>query len=291
MDRVWGTVALAVAAALAAPVPGAAQPVPDTVGQRALVEALAGRGENPVFRSTPDEREAARQVLTRALEELELEVERHEYRWRNVNGVVDLLLPPYRGVNVLARLPATEPGGQVVVLGAHYDGERGSPGAIDNASGVALVWAVARALSRLESRSRSFLFVFFDQEEDDEVGSRAFVRLLEREGVDLHSVHVADLAGWDPEGSGEVEIQSPPPELEDLYRRTAAGMGIPLDFTGGGSSDNASFLATGLPAVGVFQSRIHPQLHRPEDRYEVVDFAFLASMTALVTAALTELAR
>ncbi len=57
-----------------------------------------------------------------------------------------------------------------------------------------MVFGVALEVNRLASRARNFLFVFFDQEEDDEVGSRAFVRYLENKRYEVHSVHVVDLA-------------------------------------------------------------------------------------------------
>ena len=43
-----------------------------------------------------------------------------------------------------------------------FPGERGSPGAVNNASGVALVYELAFRLSALDGRPLNFLFVFFD---------------------------------------------------------------------------------------------------------------------------------
>ena len=59
------------------------------------------------------------------------------------------------------------------MVGAHLDSEVGSPGANDNATGVAAVLAVARALKDLQCRSRGVMFVMFDQEEVGLLGSKA----------------------------------------------------------------------------------------------------------------------
>ncbi len=257
--------------------------------QRSWVAEFSGAGQADAgVRSSPEQRAEAAAWLASHLEALNLAARRHDYRLPNVNGLVDLLMPPLQGVNVYAVVEATVPDAPVVVIGAHYDSEPGSPGAGDNAAGVALVLTLARWLQEPEHRTRDVYLVFFDQEEDDEVGSRAFARHLHREGLEVDSVHVTDLSGWDDDGDGVVEIQSPPPRLEARYRRAADRLGIPLRVTTGGSSDNKSFLAAGLPTVGVFGD-VTRHLHRPTDTLETVDFEYLRRMTLLIHEAVSQL--
>ncbi|MBD0256662.1 MAG: M20/M25/M40 family metallo-hydrolase [Cytophagales bacterium] len=64
---------------------------------------------------------------------------------------------------------------QVIVLGAHMDAVPGSPGADDNASGVAGMLEVARILSAQEFEW-GIGFVGFDLEEQGLLGSKAFVQ-------------------------------------------------------------------------------------------------------------------
>jgi hypothetical protein len=98
------------------------------------------------------------------------------------------LQPLPRGANVLGMLEGTDPkrAQEVVVLGAHYDhlGQLGSQvyyGADDNASGVAVLVEVARALANPGARPpRSVLFIAFDAEEPPDyltrhMGSQWFV--------------------------------------------------------------------------------------------------------------------
>ncbi|WP_276752338.1 M28 family metallopeptidase [Chlorogloeopsis fritschii] len=82
------------------------------------------------------------------------------------------------GRNVIAHLPGvTKPN---IILGAHYDSVPGSPGANDNASGTAVVLALARNLSHT-NLGRQAWFVAFDGEEDGLHGSRAFVNTAKPE--------------------------------------------------------------------------------------------------------------
>ncbi len=248
------------------------------------IVGLLTRGDIP--RSTPDQRAAAAGTLADAWRAIGLEPRRHSYRLRNVNGLIDLLIGPYRGTNVYVIIEATVPDGPYVVVGAHYDSEPDSPGAVDNASGVALVYSVASRLSKLEHRRVNFVLVFFDQEEDDEIGSKAFARFLRSEDWEVHSAHTADLVGWDADGDRAVEAQSPGPYLESLYRQAAERLGIPLHVTEGASSDNKSFMEAGYRTVAVAEEWYHddstPHLHRSTDTYETLDFEYLASTTELV---------
>ncbi len=67
-------------------------------------------------------------------------------------------------VNLEVVLPGTRPGRRTLVVGAHYDSAVGTPGADDNASAVAVLLEVARALAGRRLR-RPVRVVFFDCEE------------------------------------------------------------------------------------------------------------------------------
>ena len=259
--------------------------------QQDIVAGLAGGAtfqgtEAGTPRSTPAERSAAVAFLEGKIAELGLEPQRHDYRAPNIHGLVDLLFAPFKGTNLYMVIEATVPEAPYVVVGAHFDSEAGSPGADDNASGVALVYALADELSRLEHRQVNFLLVFFDQEEDDEVGSRVFVDYLLDQQYDLHSAHIADMVGWDSDGDRAVEIQAPGPMLEDLYQEAADLLGTPLHITRGASSDTRPFRAADVPTVGVWEEIAYgdatPHYHLPSDTYETVNFDYLASTTRLV---------
>jgi Zn-dependent M28 family amino/carboxypeptidase len=103
-----------------------------------------------------------------------------------VHGSVASAVRRTTTANVVARLPGSDPSlrNEVVVIGAHWDhhgigrpvnGDSILNGALDNASGVAAMLAVADAYVRAGVRpKRSLLFVGFTAEEKGLLGSQAF---------------------------------------------------------------------------------------------------------------------
>ncbi|MGW1884712.1 M28 family peptidase [Streptomyces sp. NPDC001970] len=84
------------------------------------------------------------------------------------------------GTNLLAGLPGRADRATVVV-GAHLDTVADSPGADDNASGVAALLEIARLLGELP-RPPAVTLLFFDMEELGMIGSRVAARRLRRSG-------------------------------------------------------------------------------------------------------------
>lgn len=101
-------------------------------------------------------------------------------------------------VNIEVRKPGTDPTAPWLIIGAHYDtrvgmkrwnvhgpvieGKTGTPGANDNASGVAAMLYLARQLSRVPTRN-GIIFVAYANEEapffqTDEMGSRQHARKI-----------------------------------------------------------------------------------------------------------------
>lgn len=275
------------------PITAVAQP--GELTQPQLVAALTGTGDagRDGVRSSAPQRRRAAGLLADALQAAGLKPQLHEYRRPNINGLVDLLLAPYRGINVYARVAASRPDKATVIVGAHYDTEPGTTGADDNASGVALVYALAVQVSNWPQRNLNYLFVFFDQEEDDEVGSKAFADFIAAQDLAVHSVHIADMVGWDADGDRAVEVQDPGPLLQPHYRAAAESLGIPVHFTGGASSDTRAFRQAGFPTAGVWEEYyggdFNPHYHSPGDVMDTLDFEYLASTTRLVLATLQRL--
>ncbi|NDG75039.1 MAG: M20/M25/M40 family metallo-hydrolase [Synechococcaceae bacterium WB8_1B_136] len=81
------------------------------------------------------------------------------------------------GVNLILRLPGRESSLAPLLVGAHYDGPLHSPGADDNASGVAALLELARRWATDPPR-RPVWLVAFDQEEWGMVGSAALAQDL-----------------------------------------------------------------------------------------------------------------
>jgi hypothetical protein len=123
--------------------------------------------------------------------------------------------PELRGANLLATKPGRDTDAIVVV--AHLDTVWNSPGADDNAAGVAVLIEVARLLGE-DSLRRNVVLAAPDFEEIGLIGSRELVRLLRRR----HRVRGAIV--FDPIGYMDPtpNTQRVPPGVGLLYPRQVA---------------------------------------------------------------------
>ena len=83
----------------------------------------------------------------------------------------------------------------LVILGAHFDSVEGTPGADDNASGVAVLLEAARILSGLRLRS-PVLFCAFNLEELNMIGSAHFAKKLKAAGAKVRAMVSLEMVGF-----------------------------------------------------------------------------------------------
>ncbi len=256
--------------------PWLANQLDDTVARLSGAAELSP-GITLTERSSPASRAATADALQTAFVDLGLETSRHDYSTT--------------GSNVVGRLPATEPGSRSLVIGAHFDTVPGSPGANDNATGIAVVLALARHLGAMECRSHDVWFLGFDQEEVGFLGSRAFAQFLVDERIDVEAVHTIDQMGWDQDGDRAIELERADPGLFEFYESAAVSLDPPrpLTPTRTGFTDHVSFRAAGFAAVGITEEFVSgdttPHYHLPSDTYETVNFEYLASTSILINEA------
>jgi hypothetical protein len=257
-----------------------------TAYQSDIVGRLTGQtditpGVRLVNRATAANRQTARDYLKRLFQDLTLTPLEHNYG---------------TGTNVYAQLASTTGGAQTVVLGAHYDTVTVSPGANDNATGVAAVYAIARYATKLPCRSKALMFALFDEEEVGLVGSKQFATKLRSDSTMVHSVHTIDQMGWDQDGDRAIELELPDVGLRELYVAAATKLGvtIPMKNTTTASTDHSSFRPTFL-AIGLTEEYTSgdttPYYHRVGDTYDTVNFPYLLSTTVLVNQMIADLAR
>ena len=136
------------------------------------------------------------------------------------------------------------------MLSAHVDGHDGGESAMDNASGLAAVLAVARALApRVKDFQRGVRLAFFSVEEWALTGSAQYVKSLsetERRRVALN-VNL-DSVGGSPNLAA---LTSGFAGLEPFLLRVAETAGIPLRTVRPlmQNSDHANFALAGIPAL------------------------------------------
>lgn len=279
-------------------VPGKGQVVQLIEDQKQFIGQFSGEypladGSFLKSRDTPLNRTIARAYLMDQIRQTGLEPMEHSYRMPNLNPVIDLLFSPFSGANVYTVISSTQQSAEYVVLGAHFDTELGCPGAIDNASGSAVIMSIAKKLTELKNRAKNVIIVFFDQEEEDLVGSQAFAKFLKDQEYTIHSVHTFDMVGWDEDGNKEMELELPTPYLEEVYLKKGGELNIPLYVTSINSTDHHSFRELGFSAVGVNEAYgkrdSSPYKDTPEDTFETVNFTYLAESTLFVFEVVKEL--
>jgi hypothetical protein len=271
--------AILVGGACSAARPPAQKPAIDiTALERDVVSKLSGQAEiepglKLANRFAPENKKAARAFLERTWKGLGLEVQKQNYS--------------AEGQNLFALLPATVPSDETIVIGAHYDTVRNSPGANDNATGTALITAAAAELARTTPRHRNIIFVLFDEEERGLRGSRAFAQKVKDENLKIHSVHTVDQMGWDKDGDRAIELELPYDGALALYEAAAKTMPspVPILVTKEAGSDHSAFRRLGFAAVGLTEEYRNkdttPYIHKPTDTFETVQFGYLKSTTDL----------
>ena len=218
------------------------------------------------------------------------------------------------GVNLILRLPGQRPELAPVLVAAHYDGPLGSPGADDNASGVAALLELARRWAQTPPK-RPVWLVAFDQEEWGMVGSAALARELKSSGQRLHLMLSLEMLGYTAE-----EQNYPLEAMKALYgsrgdfialvANTGAaallpglsrGMGahvktkvLPVPFKGRQLpdvrlSDHSPFWDEGYNAVMVTDTSFmrNPHYHQPSDTIETLDLPFLQAVIDGLDAAIS----
>ena len=110
--------------------------------------------------------------------------------------------------NVCFELRGSSEPAQTVVIGAHYDTARGTPGADDNASGVAGIIALARRISASPVRpARTIRFVAFGTEEPPHIrtpnmGSYHYARACRERNDNIVAMLSLDMIGYFSEAPG-----------------------------------------------------------------------------------------
>lgn len=233
----------------------------------------------------------------------------------------------YKGrpvANLIADLPGAPADRVPLLVGAHYDAVISTPGADDNASGVAVMLELARWAVK-NRPSAAVRFVAFTLEESPNFGtryqgSRVFVRRLGEDGGKIKGAIVLEMVGvttprqqypfslrWAgyPETGNFIAVvgnRSSRGFGEQILRAMHRNQALPVEslfvwFNGWvlpdtRLSDHASFWDKELPAVMVtdtayFRNRHY---HTSGDRAETLDYAFMAELVQSLTLVLDELA-
>ncbi|MCM2267300.1 MAG: M20/M25/M40 family metallo-hydrolase, partial [Elusimicrobiales bacterium] len=211
-------------------------------------------------------------------------------------------LKPFEGADfrtkagVLGVLKGASKSAETLVLCAHYDGLPQAdgavfPGADDNASGVALLLELARYYGARRPE-RAIVFAAFDGEERGRLGSKAFLAALpEPQRASVNAALNFDTVGR--LGAGKVLVlgSSSSDKWVHIFRGAGFVTGTEYDLVKEDldSSDQASFIEAGIPAVQFF-SGPHADYHKPSDTADRTDARGIVKLAEFAREAIDYLA-
>jgi hypothetical protein len=220
------------------------------------------------------------------------------------------------------RVRNIEAGTGDIVVGAHYDTVPGSPGADDNASGVAALLELAALLAKENLPIR---FIAFANEEapyfyGPEMGSWTWAKRARERGETIRAMFSLEMLGYYRDAPGSQRYPPPLglfyPERADfiafvgdlgarsLVRRSigifreksgfpSEGVAAPSFIPGVTWSDHWSFRQHGYPAIMITDTAFnrYPHYHLPSDTPDKLDYERMARVTLGLAEMLRELAR
>ncbi len=227
--------------------------------------------------------------------------------------------------NIYVTVPGSSAPEEIIVVGAHYDTVFGTPGADDNASGVAGILELSRLFAG-ESPGRTIRFVAFTNEEPPffrtgNMGSRVYAREARAKGENIAAMLCLEMIGC---FSGKKGAQGYPlPLMNAFYPETAdfiavvgnlrsrelvkeveksmkrhRGVGVESLATfewvpGVDFSDHYSFYKEGYPAVMITDTAFYrnANYHMGTDTAETLHYPSMAHVVLALRESLLDLAK
>jgi len=256
---------------------------------------------------------ASAHYIEKSMTELGYEVNKQEYAVKDVNVE-----------NLEWELIGVHRPEEIILVGAHYDSVLGSPGANDNASGVAAVLEIARLL-KTETLSRTVRFVTFANEEPpffqtDKMGSRVYASRSRQRGEKIVAMLSLETIGCycNEKGSqkypfpfssfypdtgnfigfvGNVSSRSLVREAIEIFRSNTAfpseGIAVPSWIMGINWSDHWSFWEEGYPAIMITDTALfrYQYYHSHQDVPDKIDYERMARVVVGISQIIRELSQ
>ena len=224
--------------------------------------------------------------------------------------------------NIEAEKPGRAPG--IVLVGAHYDSVFGSPGANDNASGVAALLALAHRLSAVPNEKTLRLVAFVNEEpghfQTGKMGSYVYAARCRERNDPIEAMISLETIGYfsNEEGSQRYPVAGfaliypnkgnfigfvSDLSSRDLLRRAlgsfraharipSEGAALPRFVPGVGWSDQWSFWQYGYPGIMVTDTAPfrYPDYHSATDTPDKIDYDSMARVVSGVEQMIVDLA-
>lgn len=208
--------------------------------------------------------------------------------------------PNGRGANVIGILKGTDPelSKEVIIIGGHLDHlgycYEMIPGANDNASAVAVMMGVAKAMGENKIRTkRTVMFLAFGSEEQNIQGARAYLKnplfslektvLLNMDGVGIGNSISASAGRNFPELWKYVEEANNKYIHRPLSTSSFSNLGRPR-------LDAAVFLTAGVPSLSFSTSGSRNYYHVPQDNLDIIKPEIMEDLAKLLLVAVVDMA-
>ncbi len=202
------------------------------------------------------------------------------------------------GSNIEATLPGLDTSNdEIYIFCAHYNTYPSSPGADDNAAGVAAVLSAAKIMSQYNFL-QTVLFVLFSGEEQGWIGSSYYSEECASNNDNIIAVFDPDATGYAviEDGKNKVTVfdYEESEWITDFTVNVAEQLYeyIDLEIVRGGHqwhSAHTSFYQMGYDSIAYFEYEVNPYLHSSRDTFENMNPEYATKVSKLCLATLVEL--
>jgi Zn-dependent M28 family amino/carboxypeptidase len=227
--------------------------------------------------------------------------------------------------NIMATKKGEVQPDKIIIVCAHYDSVFGSPGADDNASGMAGVLELARIFHKI-NLNKTVKFIAFTNEEPpffttDAMGSLRYAREAKRNGKDIEAVLCLESIGYCQEGKNSqkypfglspfypdvgnfislVSNFSSRALLKEIVKEFKDKSNLPLEYLVApiffapaiSFSDHWSFWRSGYKAVMITDTALYrnPCYHTQNDTYATLNYEYMSEVIKGMYEVLSELSK
>ncbi|MGF3553671.1 MAG: M28 family metallopeptidase [Thermoplasmatota archaeon] len=221
-------------------------------------------------------------------EKMNLEVEFHEWKIKN-----------FKSRNIVATIPGNDSfSNAIIILCAHYDTVKNSPGANDDGSGIVAVLCIAEILSKY-SFNHTTKFIAFSGEEVGTYGSFSYARDAYKNQDNIYAVLNLDIIGYAEtiEGGKILRFfhEEPSNWIAEFAKKVSEKYMDIVDMTieslpNYPGADNQAFVDYGYDGVWIAQHDPNWVGHSENDTLEHINITYQIKSTKLMLAILAELA-
>lgn len=183
--------------------------------------------------------------------------------------------------NLIGIKKAMKNNDKTFIISAHYDTNKGSIGAVDNASGTSVLLEIANQLKNFPSQF-NIKFIFFSAEENHYAGSKYFVsQLSDKEKSHLIGCINVDMVG--EAGAGELVMCTPQgiPTVFNFVIENTLGVYFKSKLQGG--SDHVPFTVANIPGITFDQLNRDIGIMFQDNQMDYIDGRELKQTAEIIT--------